>query len=164
MWFYKERVYVSLAILAEALNVAVLFLSSRKIRSTLFDCVFIAEKEKMKKEMEAEIRAQLALNQEAMQSWDEKVSLCLQIHKRKLSSLNTKPSCFGGGFFCAYRWGSLFSPMCSHVAASLLQAWYCKLSTGLMQVDCQEQVHEISFIRRSFQNERCTCLVGEISK
>ncbi|CAB3998979.1 kinesin KIF28P [Paramuricea clavata] len=31
------------------------------------------EKEKMKKEMEAEIRAQLALNQEAMQSWDEKL-------------------------------------------------------------------------------------------
>jgi hypothetical protein len=28
----------------------------------------------MRKEMEAEIRAQLALNQEAMQSWDEKVS------------------------------------------------------------------------------------------
>ena len=31
------------------------------------------DKDKMRKEMEAEIRAQLALNQEAMQSWDEKV-------------------------------------------------------------------------------------------
>ncbi|XP_046842712.1 kinesin-like protein KIF28P [Xenia sp. Carnegie-2017] len=31
------------------------------------------EKEKMRKEMEAEIRAQLAANQEAMQSWDEKL-------------------------------------------------------------------------------------------
>ena len=46
------------------------------IYSALSDCVAILDKEKMKKEMEAEIRAQLALNQEAMQSWDEKVSLC----------------------------------------------------------------------------------------
>ena len=50
-----------------------------KIYSALSDYVAILEKEKMKKEMEAEIRAQLALNQEAMQSWDEKVSLCCQI-------------------------------------------------------------------------------------
>ena len=33
----------------------------------------LIEKEKMRREMEAEIRANLALNQEAMQSWDEKV-------------------------------------------------------------------------------------------
>jgi hypothetical protein len=47
----------------------------RGICKTLTNCGYSSpDKDKMRKEMEAEIRAQLALNQEAMQSWDEKVS------------------------------------------------------------------------------------------
>lgn len=82
------------------------------------DCIAVVEKEKMKKEMEAEIRAQLALNQEAMQSWDEKVSLCCHILKTNCFSLNNKTNLVLECFF--FNVHSQKRAICSKFATGLL--------------------------------------------
>lgn len=60
----------------ESHRLTILYGSNVKSDVCLLLLNVLSEKERMRKEMEAEIRANLALNQEAMQSWDEKVRTC----------------------------------------------------------------------------------------